>query len=321
VVRYDLWPRPYRLPGFASQVMRLSDDLRRCVVFIGTLDNSVPSGIRCFGTGFLVAYKSVPYLVTNQHIASGIGDAPFGIRINKSDGSSDNVRFDPIEDGLEWVCNVDDPNVDLAAMPFQYDLHKAGYNVLYVHDAMLQKMDTLHVNEDISIGDFCYTIGLFHVLAGEQRNLPVVHTGHIALLPSDERIPVRDWLGPPDSIRHVEGYLIESQSLKGLSGSPCFVRGTISFQNLPVRGEKMSALLPRADIRLLGIWQCSWDAPPDEVLMIEQGNSLRVPLGMGVVIPTEKLIDIFELPREQSRREEIYKRREAENAAKPDTSS
>jgi hypothetical protein len=80
----------------------------------------------------------------------------------------------------------------------------------------------------------------------------------------------------------------------------------------------MSVLLPRADIMLLGIWQGSWDAPPDEVLMIEHGNSLRVPLGMGIVIPTEKLIEILEFPAEQSRREAIYKRRETAAAATPD---
>ena len=97
--------------------------------------------------------------------------------------------------------------------------------------------ENLHQKQDISIGDFCYIVGLFRLLSGPRRNLPVVHTGHIALLPSDERMPVRDWLGAPSARRDVEGHLVETSNLQGLSGFPCFVRGTITIGGVPVNQE------------------------------------------------------------------------------------
>jgi hypothetical protein len=99
----------------------------------------------------------------------------------------------------------------------------------------------------------------------------------------------RSGQAPPNKRRYIDGYLIESQSLKGLSGSPCFVDPTIDLVDMPVR-------FGRTDLRLLGVWHGSWDAQPDEVLAVEQGSTLRVPVGMGVVVPAQKLIDLLELP-------------------------
>lgn len=85
-------------------------------------------------------------------------------------------------------------------------------------------------NSNIGVGNFTYTIGLFRLLSGEKRNLPVCHFGTIAMLPGDERIPVTDWTDPDGRRRIlVEGYLVKSQSLNGLSGSPVFVRPEIGL--------------------------------------------------------------------------------------------
>ena len=54
MMRYDLSPMSNRLRSLASQIMRLSDDLRRCVVFIGTEDNNEVSGIKCSKQHFLI---------------------------------------------------------------------------------------------------------------------------------------------------------------------------------------------------------------------------------------------------------------------------
>jgi hypothetical protein len=45
----------------------------------------------------------------------------------------------------------------------------------------------------LGVGDFTYTIGLFRLMSGERRNLPIVHFGTVAMVPGDEKIPVRDW--------------------------------------------------------------------------------------------------------------------------------
>jgi hypothetical protein len=170
-----------------------------------------------------------------------------------------------------------------------------GYDRFYLHGEMLAPVDDAgHVDgSHIGIGDFAYTVGLFMLLAGKQRNLPIVHTGHIALMPGQEDIPIRDWDDPEGKlVRYVDGYLVEAQSLRGLSGSPVFVRP--SLRDVPHGRFEMVGGQSR--LYLLGIWQGAWDAPPDEVLAVGRGKDMRVPVGMGVVVPTKRLIEILEPP-------------------------
>src|SRR5437764_14482248 len=87
-------------------------------------------------------------------------------------------------------------------------------------------------SQRVGIGDLTYTVGLFRLLSGNKRNLPIVHSGIVSMMPSDERIPVRDWR-PPHGRIFVEGYLVETGSLEGLSGSPVFMHPTITVSALP----------------------------------------------------------------------------------------
>jgi hypothetical protein len=115
------------------------------------------------------------------------------------------------------------------------------------------------------------------------------------MLPGDERTPVVDWTDPDQKRRiFVEGYLVESQSLSGLSGSPVFVRPEVSLDFsdtlIPEEGNRLPDVNPVItgglnDVRLLGIWQGAWDAKPDEILSARTGDEVRVPVGMGVVVP------------------------------------
>src|SRR6185437_1865569 len=76
----------------------------------------------------------------------------------------------------------------------------------------------------VGMGDFCYTIGLFRLLSGRKQNLPVVHFGTIArpIFDRDEEpVPIKDWRDPTGrSTILTNAYLVESQSLSGLSGAP-----------------------------------------------------------------------------------------------------
>ncbi len=197
-----------------------------------------------------------------------------------------------------WFSNEDDPTVDLAVRPFHFNAATAGFDMLNIPQDMFLTSDKLY-DEDVGIGDLCYTMGLFRLLAGKKRNLPIVHTGNIALLPGDEKIPVNDWLKPfdPNARVLVEGFLIESQALNGLSGSPVLVWPCVDMIDLrTLKGKALDVRWAKAHPFLLGIWQGSWDAKPDEVAAIEHGNPVRVPVGIGVVVPVTKLIDILELP-------------------------
>ena len=58
--------------------MQVSDDLRRCVVFLGFPDAGLEKGgIHCIGTAFLVLYENVGYLATVRHVASMFGSYRF----------------------------------------------------------------------------------------------------------------------------------------------------------------------------------------------------------------------------------------------------
>jgi hypothetical protein len=251
--------------------MRLDDDLRKTVVFFG-IEDSTPAkgGINCVGTGFLLGYDTCGYLVTAKHLAHGLGDNPFLLRVNTKDGRSANLPADQVR----WYEHPD-PNVDVAVMPVTFG-DNSRFDILYLPAETVLADDNVVKMNLVGIGDLTYTVGLFRLLSGEKRNLPVVHSGIIAMMPGDERIPARDWRSPMGTI-FVEGYLVETSSLEGLSGSPVFVRPTATFSTLPggflpdpriTDPRRAQALASSTQIGLLGLWQGSWDAPPDEVLAV-----------------------------------------------------
>ena len=69
--------------------MRISDDLRKSVVFFGYEDALKPSGITGVGTGFMLAHDEVGYLVTVKHLSQMLGADPFLLRLNRKDGTAD----------------------------------------------------------------------------------------------------------------------------------------------------------------------------------------------------------------------------------------
>jgi hypothetical protein len=248
--------------------MQISKDLRRTVIFIGTLgsnDTFVP-----YGTGFLAQAEACSYLITNKHIAEPLDDAPFLIRLNKASGGADIVSIDPVELAEKWHFHPTDPDVDIAVMPLNRDLERAGYDTRVVGEAIFVN-DSHIVGELIGVGDACYTVGLFRLMAGVGRNLPIVHTGNIALMPDEERIPTKDWLNSSKR-RYVEGYLVETTNLPGLSGSPVFVR--LSFvHNINHDGILAPARMALATVFLLGVWQSSWDAPLEGVSLVPKAGA------------------------------------------------
>jgi hypothetical protein len=304
--------RRARIFGAEGLLVRIDDNYRKCVVFFG-YEDSTPGkgGIFCIGTGFLIWYDGAGYLVTVKHISHQLGDNPFLIRINRRDGSAENVNVD----NAGWLEHPDE-SVDAAATPVVIP-RLSDYDVLYLDAAREVTLDRHLPLENIGVGNLTYTIGLFSFLSGEKRNLPVCHHGNIALLPSDEKIPCVDWTDSTEKRRvYLEAYLVESQSLSGLSGSPVFVRPEI-FVDLGGKFEYADAELrelrkdeprlmagPRTQLRLLGLWQGAWEAPPDDFRAIQAGArpGNKVPLGMGVVIPANRIVEVLEMPNAKAQR-------------------
>ncbi len=272
--------------------MRIPDHFNHSVLFLGYRGAGDTTAIDCKGTGFLLEYGGDGYLITAKHVSHEFGGDPFAVRLNKTDGSSETVDLDE----MEWIEHPD-PTVDLAAFPMH--IGSAEYECSYLPGDMLVT-DEIMESEHIGIGNFTYTVGLFRLLSGERRNLPIVHLGHIAMLPGEERIPIKDWRDAANERRiSVEGYLVGSQSLSGLSGSPVFVRSEVFLNLSSLIASKNGSQPPivvgaKNDLRLLGVWQGAWDAPADQVSAFEYGKPVRVPIGTGIVVPSQKIIEMLD---------------------------
>ncbi len=233
------------------------------------------------------------------------------MRANRTDGTALIIFNDPLatEAGASTWFFSDDPNVDLAVLPLHLDIPKNSLDHIFLDaEAFTQISNPL----PIGLGSECYAVGLFRLFAGTRRNIPVVHTGNIALTPSEERIPVLSTTERGKTY-HVDGYLVELTNLSGLSGSPVFVRPETWIETA---GSHMDAVLPRGRIYLLGVWQGSWEGECSPEL--QPRGPERVPVGMGVVVPAEKLMNVLNQTDVAAHREAFLERLAAMRSAKTD---
>ena len=354
--KYHLGPtideRPF--PG-AEFTVRIADDLRKATVFLGDeiADDGGNPDIDAQGTGFFIGWQSdlgrprhmepeIPgiYLVTARHVARPLGK-DFAIRFNKKDGSSDIERIR----NATWHFHAD-ATVDVAVLhcghPDWSDCipipgRLLAKPALLPHEldptqavTWASKEDLIFNNPNIGIGDIAYVVGLFHFVKGKKRNLSVVHTGHIALLPDDEKIPVSNEL--TGELDQVEAYLVEAHGLEGLSGAPVFARCSAPV-TAPYRhegpplagGHKLQHPVAgriHSQVVLLGLWQASWSGEPDKVLAEDKNlKNRKVPIGMGVVVPASKIAEVLNKEALVKSRQNEYKRRLNENAATTDSLS
>jgi Trypsin-like peptidase domain len=303
-------PRVQRPGSSEDFYVFVGDSIQDVVVFLGFREPTAPAGIKLEGTGFLLHHDGSGYLVTAHHVAEKLTDTPFVIRANRHKGPAELLDIDLVK----WHFPRDQ-NIDLAITAVTIYAETGRGPLVFP--------TTLALNESkikelvLGIGDTCYTVALFHFIAGHKRNLPLVYTGNVALMPPPgETIPVGNNRGGTD---FVEAYLIESGAINGASGAPVFVRSSIQFNNLPVSDSRnakptnQSAIVADNQIYLLGLFQAAWFLPPDVPLMtaIKAKPGDIVPVGLGVVVPASKILDLLE-------REDVKKERQEKptNAAR-----
>jgi hypothetical protein len=131
-------------------------------------------------------------------------------------------------------------------------------------------------------------LGLFRSHYGKNRNIPIVRAGHIAALPEE-----------PVNTRHgyMEAYLVEAQSIAGLSGSPLLAMGDAGIEALHLAlGDKPKDLL--IGTRLLGLVQGHFDVPNlnEDVVADSDAPAQSIHTGIGVVVPTSKILETLDHP-------------------------
>jgi hypothetical protein len=274
--------------------MYIGPQFEKFVAFVGYADATAPGELRCIGTGFFVIWEKIGYFVTAAHVARVLGTDPFLFRINNKTGHSVLIHGDE----TEWFYHEDE-TVDVAVTRVSVGPGNPGkWNLdhLYIPADMLlsdAKMEDL----SIGVGDDCYTVGLFRFISGHHRNRPFVFSGVLSLLDApDETVPVLD--DRTNKVVNVRAHLVECIGIKGASGSPVFVTHSADVDDLITRddGTKVPAKIPLSEAYLLGLFQAAWFLPPDEVVRRDFGATTRdtVPVGLGIVVPAQNIIDLLE---------------------------
>jgi hypothetical protein len=282
-----------------SAVLRIAEDGRKCVVFFGVAgegpDDAVtgtPQNILYGGTGFLAVHPEngtyVPFIVTCKHVAQLLSrHEQFFIRANTLGGQS--YTF-PVQK-LEWAFHPDE-TVDLASVCFVWPAHT--FDVIYYR---LEPATAVLGNDtkNMFCGEPISLIGLFRLHPGRDRNISIVHTGNIAVLPdASERIPIQDRM--TGEVIESEVYLVEAQTLDGLSGSPVFVHELIDIESMPLEVPEKGTFYAKAfgQVRLLGLYAGSWDAEPGRILAADRNlrGDTRVPVGVGIVVPADRIVEL-----------------------------
>jgi hypothetical protein len=140
----------------------------------------------------------------------------------------------------------------------------------------------------IGIGDEIYVTGLFRFVTGKDSNQVVTRMGSLSMIPS-ERVPSMKW--HRDGI---EGYLVESRSIGGLSGSPVFVQRSIEVQPTENTGRRP---LAACAMFWLGLVHGHWDVKENQVDGFSSDawskGREQINTGMAIVVPFDKIMEVI----------------------------
>ena len=280
--------------------MRVPDEVRKCVVFIGrtvtVVDKDGQPSTQDFleGTGFLVAVPSerVPdvlltYVVTAAHVAERV-EGDFWVRENTTRGRGRRQMS-----GAQWYRHPEGRSVDVAVLPFRIN---EDTDQKAIHIDMMILDEERRTQLDVGVGDEVFLVGLFPSAYGRQRNTPIVRKGNLAMIPED-KIKTGD-------LGFIDAFLIEVHSLGGISGSPVFVRETVALEvQKPPRGNSPSrsgSLHGAGSHYLLGLVHGHWEIDEADFNALyfraptPQERSAN--LGIALVIPASKIIETINQP-------------------------
>ena len=171
----------------------------------------------------------------------------------------------------------------------------------------------------IGVGDEVFITGLFAPNIGKYQNLPIVRMGNVALM-AGEPVPVHNY--------QMEAHLIEARSIGGLSGSPAFVRQTISVGFADPRNFDERELWKKFDsseappealgffvtgigpFYLLGLMHGHWDiaAKQKNEVLLSGDREGAVNMGIALVSPATKILETLQHPELVEMRKEISRR-------------
>jgi len=311
--------------------MRIPESVRKSVVFLGRVINKgTVEEFHFAGTGFFVLVPSETRdsshlcLVTAKHVAMQLLLGNWVMRINTKNGAFKDFRGDKTH---KWWFHPNDESVDVAVTP----MGKSDEMDLAVIPESMFLDDKTIAENNIGPGDEVFVTGLFNRMRGRSRNLPIVRTGNVCLIPPPGELVPGVAISPGVGV-DAEAYLIEARSTGGLSGSPVFVRETIDFE-LPAPASKTASKTGQVpfvfypisgQFYLLGLVHGHWEIYPEDANEInprftKKTEKEAVNLGIAVVVPAKKIRDTLHHPELIALRKE-WERNEiaAEGTTTPD---
>jgi hypothetical protein len=214
---------------------------------------------------------------------------------------AEGAQFVDLGGADNWIFH-EDSNVDVAV------LHWEPPSTVDVWPFPLKQAVTpaLIAREGIGLGDDVFVVGLFSRRAGQARNIPIVRVGNIVAMPEE---PIETGTGLQ------EAYLIELLSIGGLSGSPAFTYlGGIRRECLGgiprVFPTEMTLTTRAGAIHLLGLVHGHWNlASAERVDAVRDAldGGERVNMGIAIVVPITRLLEILDYPEARAAREKSQK--------------
>jgi hypothetical protein len=296
---------PYRHPSGAISrrwvpvgMPRINPILEDSVVFLFRRDWKTGQAIP-EGTGMIVGrpWRSIPgrshyYVVTNWHLLR-IGATI--IRVNTDNGSSRPIDTEP--DKWQFINRGD----DLAVYDITDDLTDAGNDdeekIVSIDESVFVTPDFI-TSHNIGIGDEVFMVGLFIGHPGKDQNLPLGRFGNLGRLAS-EQSPIEQ---PNGRLR--PSHLVDMRSRGGFSGSPVFIYRT-PFTDLSKFAGQMRSMMPNPGnsfLMFLGVHCAQFLEEAKATVaeskgdIIREGDILRIPSSMTVVVPAWQVTRVLDLP-------------------------
>lgn len=275
--------------------MRVPDRLLNCVGFV-----SPPNSQTYIGTTFIVGVKGKSgnaylHAVTAKHVAEEVNGKNFLIGINFKDGEAGWFGSD-----MKWWYHPTEPDTVDAAATIYTPSERA--DVEYVPETIFATADRIK-HYGIGVGDEINVVGLFTRFSGSTKHIPIVRTGNVAMMPSD-KLPING--------DEADVYLVEGRSIGGLSGSPVFVRHTVSMEAIaPGTGERQR-ISGVSQLHLLGLMRGHWD----QKIGVSTIQAEAVNMGIAIVVPAQKILEVLNHPELVALREKYDRQIQKENAVK-----
>jgi hypothetical protein len=231
------------------------------------------------GTGFVVSVpgahgNSHLYILTAKRVAEKMERFPIIMGFNYKDGSKALLEADDVH----WYSHPTEASaVDAAVTPFapaQRDL----LDLEPIPEYLFASSERMR-EASIGVGDEIAATGVFTRFSYEDRHLPIVRIGHLAMLPA-LHIPVKNF-------ESMEAYVAE---IEGLSGSPIWVRPTAYCNAAQKDGGEENPPIPMIFLGLLhGRWEVSKRAMEGQNTPYTE-NMIS---GMSIIVPAHKILEVI----------------------------